>query len=88
MQKHINRFFITLGIIGAICFSISAVPEVIHTIRTNEVGVTDGTLLLWFTGELCSLAYVLYKDRDKIQLANYAFNLLCISFLMYVRYGG
>ena len=86
MRKHINTFFLILGIVGSFCFSISAVPEVIHAIQNNKVGVTDGTLLLWFTGELCSLAYVLYKDRDKIQLANYIFNLLCISFLMYVKF--
>jgi len=86
MRKHIDRLFIFIGIIGSICFSVSAVPEVLHALENNTVGVTDGTLLLWFTGELCSVAYVMYKDRDKIQLANYIFNLICISFLIYVKF--
>lgn len=86
MQKHINKFIIFIGILGSICFSVSAVPEVINAFETSNVGITDGTLILWFTGELCSVVYVLYKDKDKIQLANYLFNLACITVLIYFKY--
>lgn len=86
MPKHTNRFVIILGVIGSICFSVSAVPEVWSAFKTHYVGVTHGTLMLWSIGELCSLIYVIFKDRDKIQIMNYFFNLMCIAVLIYYKY--
>ena len=83
MRKHIDVLFRCIGILSTFFLALSAVPELINTIKNGYVGVATGTLYLWFAGELTAIAYVLYKDRDGIQLTNYFFNLVVVSYLLY-----
>lgn len=67
-----------IGIVGAICFSICAVPEAYLAYHRGRTGLSQPFWWLWFTGEVCTIVYVSITNPDIILISNYTFNLLCL----------
>lgn len=75
-----------LGLIGSICFSISALPQAWHSYRLGRTnGISDLFLGLWATGEICTLLYVGLTTRDPYLLSNYVINGICLSVIIRYR---
>ncbi len=80
-----------IGWIGSISLSICAVPQVYHTYKTKQtVGLSWLFLLLWFFGEILTLAYILYSDylNNIIHLPlyfNYLLNTILVAYLIYAK---
>lgn len=78
----------TIGWIGAFFFSICALPQVWLVFKTkNTDGMSWGFLITWFLGEVFTIVYVtLYgivnMDIPWPLLANYAFNLIQLIYLI------
>jgi uncharacterized protein with PQ loop repeat len=77
----------TIGWIGAICFSICALPQAIKSYRdkTSE-GISHAFLLLWLIGEILTLAYVVLTTVQMPLIVNYVFNLICLFVILYYYY--
>jgi uncharacterized protein with PQ loop repeat len=85
-MTNIRERSITLaGVVGATCFSISGVPQMILSIQNgNSDGMSAGTIWLWLGGEFAmtifaigsTLAGDIKKKAAIILLANY---LLCFG---------
>jgi uncharacterized protein with PQ loop repeat len=74
-----------IGWIGAACFALCAIPQLITTLRLGHAeGVSGLFLALWFVGEVCMLYYVAVVSWDWILLANYIMNLACL--VLIIRY--
>lgn len=72
-----------IGWIGAVCFALCAVPQMVTTIRLgNAEGISGLFLLLWTSGEVAMIIYVLGSSADPILLFNYLFNLICLSVII------
>ena len=84
----IEYIFMALGTIGLICFSTSAIPQAYRAFKDGHAdGLVQGTLWLWFTGEVTTLAYTGYfHPDDYILILNYIFNILTISVIMRYKY--
>lgn len=80
-----------IGWAGSSMLSICAVPQVIRTWRTRKANdLSWGFLLLWFFGEILTLAYILYSDIESGDYhfplyLNYVFNIILVVYLMYAR---
>ena len=83
---------IYLGWLGALLFSISAIPQVIKTIKTKEADdLSLCFLLLWFFGEVCTLIYILIDDSilnitHYPLYINYVANIVMITYLLYAKH--
>lgn len=68
-----------LGIIGAVCFSLCAVPQAWQCYRQGHArGLSWAFLGLWTVGEVATMVYVFVEHADAILLANYAANLAAL----------
>ena len=82
---------IYLGWVGALLFSISAIPQVIKTIKTKEADdLSVCFLFLWFFGEVCTLIYLLIDDSllsitHYPLYINYIANIIMISYLLWAK---
>ena len=77
-----------LGLIGAVAFALSGVPQAIKSWREGHSrGVAHGTVLLWLLGEAAMLAYAVGKYRsDFILMGNYAANFLVVGVIAWFKY--
>lgn len=73
-----------IGWISGILFAFCGLPQAIQSIRTgNSEGVSLALLLMWGTGEVLAIIYVLGKHGlDKPLIFNYALNLVFISIIL------
>jgi len=77
-----------VGWIGAICFSICAIPQCIHVYKTKSTkDLSWGFLSLWFSGALFSLGYILLLNIEAGEyqipiIANYSFGLCTLIYLI------
>lgn len=75
-----------LGLIGAVAFAISAIPQALHSYRTkSSKGMSVGFLFLWGLGEGCMLAYVIGTSMDPYLVGNYIANGLCLLVIVYYK---
>lgn len=74
----------TLGWIGALCFSLCGLPQLVLTVKNgNANGVSTGFLGLWITGEVCMGTFMLLTGAMKPQLAiNYIVNIVGIMLIL------
>jgi uncharacterized protein with PQ loop repeat len=72
-----------LGLVGAIAFAVSGIPQAIRSVRLGTSrGMSGLTILLWVTGEIAMLAYALlrYSD-DMVLIGNYSASLLTVAII-------
>jgi hypothetical protein len=73
-----------IGALGSVFLAVCGFPAMMDVIdKDSAAGYSVAFIALWGLGELFSLIYVLNKDKDKIQLFNYIFNLTFISVILY-----
>jgi uncharacterized protein with PQ loop repeat len=73
-----------LGWIGQLSLTICAFPQVIKSIKNgHSEGVSWGTLILWFVGEVLSCLYVIFLG--KWPLINYVLNVLAIPIIIWYK---
>lgn len=76
----------TIGWIGALLFSLCAVPQAIACYRDgNAKGLDWLFLLMWAGGEVLTLGYVLTKDNVAPLIVNYVLNLACLLVILYYK---
>ena len=77
-----------LGIIAAISFAISAVPQAIKSWKEGHSrGMSLATIILWMVGEAAMLVYVLgMYPGDLILLLNYATNTLMVGIITWYAF--
>jgi len=72
-----------IGVLGAIAFSVCALPQAITTYKQgNTKGVSTLFLLLWLFGEIATIVYVYNTSGDSILMANYIVNLMSVLFIL------
>ena len=70
-----------IGWIGAILFAACGIPQAWECYRTgNARGLAWGFLILWFFGEIFTVAYILPK-WDLPLLFNYAVNFVVLAII-------
>ena len=78
-----------IGWVGAILFSLCAVPQGYQAYRTRSVGdLSWGFLLMWFFGELLTLIYVV-QGAESLQwplITNYIINMIMVFYLLYAKH--
>ena len=76
-----------IGWVGAICFCICAIPQVITCYKQKHArGLDLSFILLWLLGEICMLLYTLVRvENNGPLLLNYTVNLLCLLILLKYR---
>lgn len=74
----------TIGWLGALCFSLCALPQAIQSYRQgHSKGLAWSFLLLWLAGEVLTMIYIWPKMLWPL-MVNYIFNLICL--LVIIRY--
>ena len=79
------EFLDILGWASTICFSLCALPEVIHARKHNRVGLTWGLLILWLVGELCIIVPIAIENPIPYLLVNYGINIAFLIYLIKVK---
>lgn len=75
-----------IGWIGALLFSLCAVPQAYACYRSGRAdGLDWAFLMMWFWGEILTLGYVLTKDNVAPLLTNYILNLACLLIILYYK---
>jgi len=76
-----------IGWLGALCLAICSLPQVIYTIRYKSAdGISWGFILLWFGGEIFTLAYLFMTGLATYQLIfNYGLNLIGLGIILYYK---
>ena len=75
----------TLGWIGSILLAFCGLPQAIESYKQKcSHGLTWGFILMWFSGELLTLAYVIPK-LDLPLLFNYVTNIIFLSIIIYYK---
>jgi len=85
-----------VGWVGGVALSICALPQVIKTYRTKKIeDLSWGFILLWFGGEILTLAYIIGIDVRASLLhfplyLNYGLNIILLFYLVFAKiaYGG
>lgn len=78
-----------VGMLGSFLLAICALPEVLRSVKLNACYIGWGMLLSWYIGEILVLYYVLQTVENPLILAaNYMFNIICISILLYYKVKG
>ena len=83
-----DAFFKFLGIVGAICFAFSGVPQAIKSAKEGHSnGMSGLTVWFWTLGEGCMLLYGLYfYIHDLILILNYLSNFFFVSIIFKYKY--
>jgi uncharacterized protein with PQ loop repeat len=78
-----KEVFAIIGIIGAICFAISGLPQAIKSLKEgHSKGIATATVWLWLIGEAATLAYTYHRyPEDYILILNYLSNVVQIQIL-------
>lgn len=75
-----------IGWVGAICFSICAIPQAIKSWQTKSAkDLSSAFLILWVLGEILTLIYVLPKGHLPL-IFNYVFNLLALVVICFFKW--
>jgi uncharacterized protein with PQ loop repeat len=75
-----------IGYVGAVLLALSAIPQVVTTVRQGHArGLSWGLLALWLAGEASMLAWAIVEDPSPILLANFGGNLALVSVLAAYR---
>lgn len=74
-----------IGWIGATCFALCALPQVIQCVKQRHAqGVSFWFILLWLLGEVFTLIYVLAKHGLDLPLTfNYILNIIFIIIILH-----
>lgn len=77
-----------IGWTGGILFAFCALPQAVMSYRQGHSnGVANLLLLMWGSGEILSMGYVLLKHGfDLPLLFNYVMNLLFIAVISYYKF--
>ena len=68
-----------IGWIGAILFALCGIPQAWKAYKDGHSdGLSWSFLLMWFGGEVLTIAYVLTKSDVAPLLLNYILNLVCL----------
>lgn len=83
-----NEVFAIIGIIGAICFALSGLPQAIKSWRDGHSGgIATATVWLWLIGEGATLAYTYHKyPGDYILILNYLSNVILVGIVFKYKY--
>ena len=77
----------TVGLIGSLLLTFSAVSEVIRTLKDRKCHLGWGFLLMWFFGEVFCTIYGF--DLQEIPLIiNYTFNLIVSGLMVFYKLNG
>ena len=84
MADVLNMF----GLIGTLLLAFSGLPQAIKSIKDKHSnGITNGTVLLWFFGEIIIFTYTLIKyTNDYVLLINYFCNTIIVGIIFYYKY--
>lgn len=76
-----------IGWIGSVLFAFCGLPQAIKAYRTRSVADLSWLfLLMWWLGEILTFVYVCTQPTLQIPLlANYTFNFLIVTYLIYVK---
>lgn len=83
-----DKIFSIIGIIGAICFALSGLPQAIKSYKDgHSKGIATATVWLWLVGEGATLLYTYYKyPNDYILLLNYLSNVILVGIVFKYKY--
>ena len=83
-----NSLFSIIGLIGAICFALSGLPQAIKSWKDgHSKGIAVGTVWLWLIGEAATLVYTNHKyPHDYILLLNYLSNVILVGIIFRYKY--
>ena len=74
-----------IGWIGSILLAFCGLPQAIESYKTkNSNGLTWGFLIMWGTGELLTIIYIIPKLYLPL-LFNYTANIIFISIILYYK---
>ena len=74
-----------IGLIGSICFAISAWPQAWLSFKTKSArGVKWSFILLWLSGSVFSTLYALYTEQY-VLLPNYVSGGLGITIVLVIK---
>jgi uncharacterized protein with PQ loop repeat len=94
-RKILKRGTALAGVIGATCFSISGIPQMILSIQTgNSDGMSAGTIWLWLGGEFSMTIFAIASTyigdiKHKaaiILLANYLLCMATVAVIAWYKY--
>jgi uncharacterized protein with PQ loop repeat len=71
-----------VGMAGSLLLALCGLPEMIYSLKHKTCRVPSSLLWLWFTGELCSFAYILYI-QDYVLTPNYLCNIVILGVCIY-----
>lgn len=74
------------GWVGAVLLALCAIPEVVSAFINKRCGLTWGFLIVWYLGEWFTFFPVLLKIKTPFLLFNYGFNIILISYLIYIKF--
>ena len=76
-----------IGILGALCLGLCAVPQAVRCWRTRSAGDISWLFLgLWLAGEILTTVYVIASHAaDPVLLANYLLNTILIILIIYIK---
>jgi len=75
----------TIGWIGSILLAFCGLPEAIVSIKQGRCNVSWGFLLMWYLGEIFTLAYIVSDVFSYPLILNYGLNLTFISTMIYYK---
>lgn len=74
-----------IGWVGSLCFAICGAPQAWLAYKQGHSrGISWGFLLLWISGEVMTLTYVIPKI-DYPLIFNYVSNLIFLSVILYFK---
>lgn len=77
-----------IGVLGTLFLSLSALPQVIQTIKQKHaVGVNSLMLWLWFLGVVFMFIYT-FQYKDLALILNYIANMTFVGTMLYYKYFG
>ena len=80
-------FINLLGILGAICFAVCAIPQALKCYKEgNATGISKIYLWLCILGEILTLLYVVLTVCDILLILNYVSNLVFLLIVAKYKY--
>ena len=76
-----------VGWVGAVAFAICGFPQAVRSyLDGHSNGLEWGFLLLWLSGELCTL-YFVWEDKKKLAplIFNYTLNILFLGVIIFYK---
>ena len=74
----------TVGLLGSLLLTFSAVPEVLRTLKDKKCHLGWGFLLMWFFGEVFCTVYGFELNEVPLMI-NYTFNLGISGLMLYYK---